>query len=155
MPRWPFAYPSGMAFFEITRSVPISAQECWLRVTDWPRHSALVPLTRVSVVGGGTTELGSVVVARTGFGPLGFDDPMEVVAWQPPTGRAPGRVRLEKRGSAVLGWAEVEVRADGTRSVLRWREEIRLRGVPAPLDAVLAGVGRRVFGRVVDGLLRG
>jgi hypothetical protein len=144
-----------MAFFEITRSVPISAQECWLRVTDWPRHSALVPLTRVTAVGGGTTGLGSVVVARTSVGPLGFDDPMEVVVWQPPAAQAPGRVRLEKRGSVVLGWAEVEVRADGAGSLLRWREEIRLRGVPGPLDAVLAGGGRRVFGRVVDGLLRG
>ena len=144
-----------MAFFEITRSVPVGAQECWLRVTDWPRHSALVPLTTVAAVGGGTTELGSVVAARTGLGPLGFDDPMEVVLWQPPTPQAPGRVRLEKRGSVVLGWAEIEVRADGAGSLLRWREEIRLRGVPAPLNAVLASGGRRVFGRVVDGLLRG
>ncbi|QMU68451.1 SRPBCC family protein [Streptacidiphilus sp. P02-A3a] len=144
-----------MAFFEITRSVPVGPQECWLRVTDWPRHSAFVPLTRVAAVGGGTTGIGSVVLARTAVGPLGFDDPMEVVAWQPPTARAPGRVRLEKRGSLVLGWAEVEVRADGAGSLVRWREEIRLRGLPSPLDAALATGGRRVFTRVVDGLLRG
>ena len=144
-----------MAFFEITRSVPVGVRECWLRVTDWPRHSALVPLTKVAAVCGGATALGSVVTARTAVGPLGFDDPMEVVVWQPPTAQAPGRLRLEKRGSVVLGWAEIEVRADGAGSLLRWREEIRLRGVPAPLNAVLAGGGRRIFGRVVDGLLRG
>ncbi|QMU77814.1 SRPBCC family protein [Streptacidiphilus sp. PB12-B1b] len=144
-----------MAFFEITRSVPAGVQECWRRVTDWPRHSAMVPLTRVAQVGAGPTGLGSTVLARTAVGPLGFDDPMEVVLWQPPTAHAPGRVRLEKRGSVVLGWAEVEVRAEGPGSVVRWREEIRVRGVPAPLDAVVAGTGRRVFGRVVDGLLRG
>jgi hypothetical protein len=94
------------------------------------------------------------VLARTAVGPLGFDDPMEVTVWQPPSADAPGRVRLEKRGTAVLGWAEIEVRADGSGSRLLWREEIRLRCLPAALDPLVAAVGGGVFGRVVDGLLR-
>lgn len=144
-----------MALFEVRRAAAVTAEECWRRVTDWDRHSGLVPLTRVGLTGAGRTGPGSVVLARTGVGPLGFDDPMEVVRWQPPAAGAPGRLRLEKRGAVVHGWAELEVSPAGTGSLLVWREEIRLRGVPAVLDGVLAGAGQRVFRRVVDGLLAG
>lgn len=54
----------------------------------------------------------------------------------------------------MLGRAEIEVRPDGPGSRVRWREEIRVRGLPQFCDPVLAAAGRRMFGRTVDGLLR-
>ncbi|MBO1331456.1 SRPBCC family protein [Streptomyces sp. VRA16 Mangrove soil] len=140
------------ARIRILRDTALSPAEAWRRLTTWERHGDVVPLTRVTVTTPPPTAAGTVFVARTGVGRrLGFDDPMEVVAWQPPR-----RCRLEKRGRLVTGWAEFEVRALGCRggAQVEWREEVRVRGVPAAADPVLAAAGRWMFGRAVDGLLR-
>ncbi|MBT3152179.1 SRPBCC family protein [Streptomyces sp. CHD11] len=144
-----------MATFQLQRTAPLPLDEAWRRLTTWPRHGDVVPLTRVTVTTPPPTGEGTVFVARTGLGPLSFDDPMEVTVWQPPAGDTPGFCRLEKRGRVVTGWAEIEVRpgpGGGARVV--WREEIRVRFLPASGEAVLARAGRRMFGRAVNRLLR-
>ncbi len=94
--------------------------EVFARLTDWERHGEAVPLTRIR-----RTESG--FVARTGVGPLGFDDVMDVVAWDPPRS-----CRIEKRGRVVKGTV----------------------GVPRFAARLEEAAGRRLFGRVVDHLLR-
>ncbi|MEV3855567.1 SRPBCC family protein [Streptomyces sp. NPDC050095] len=139
-----------MAHVRIVRETPLSAVEAWRRLTDWERHGDVVPLTRVTVATPPPTAAGTVFVARTGVGRCAFDDPMEVVAWQPPR-----RCRMVKRGRFVTGWAEFEVRPLGPGGArVEWREELRVRGVPAVADPLLAAAGRRMFGRAVAGLLR-
>ncbi|NGO06307.1 SRPBCC family protein [Streptomyces sp. HC44] len=143
-----------MALFQIQRRTLLPAPEAWQRVTDWRRHGAYVPLTRITVTPAEPVRPGTVVLARTGIGPLAFNDPMEIVRWEPPTDDTPGFCRLEKRGSVVLGWAEIEVRTRGGGSQTTWREEARLRGLPRLFDAPTAWGGRLVFGRAVSELLR-
>ncbi|WBB61071.1 SRPBCC family protein [Streptomyces sp. WMMC500] len=151
-----------MALFEVARGVDAPAVQVWGRLTDWPAHGRRVPLTRITGVSVPATGVGARFTARTGVGRVGFDDPMEVVAWSPPgAGRAEGRCRLVKRGRVVRGWAEIEVYGPeagaGAAGPVRvvWREEIGVRGVPRALDPLVAWTARRVFGRVLDGLLRG
>ncbi len=112
-------------------------------------------MTRVTVEPPGETRAGTRVSARTGVGPLGFDDPMEVVRWSPPAEGRPGFCRLEKRGSVVTGWAEIVVGGSGGRCRVLWREEVRVAGLPRVLDAPVALGGRLVFGRLVRALLAG
>ncbi|WP_030711568.1 SRPBCC family protein [Streptomyces sp. NRRL F-2580] len=129
--------------------------ETWRRLTDWERHGAQVPLTRTIISTAPPTHVGTIFTARTGVGRITFDDPMEVVVWQPPAGGSPGLVRLEKRGRSVTGWAEIEIRplaAGGTE--VHWREELRVRGLPRALDPVVAAAGRLLFGRALARLLR-
>ncbi|MET9552105.1 SRPBCC family protein [Streptomyces sp. NPDC006645] len=144
-----------MTVFRVARGTALPAEEAWLRITDWPAHGGGVPLTRVLVTTPGPTGTGTVFVARTGVGRARFDDPMEVVRWEPPAAGRPGRCRLEKRGRVITGWAEIEVTESGGRTLVRWTEELRVRFLPRFLDGVTARTGRVVFGRVVDGLLRG
>ncbi|WP_377272651.1 SRPBCC family protein [Peterkaempfera sp. SMS 1(5)a] len=141
--------------FRVQRRSPLSAQEAWLRVTDWERHARQVPLTRITVTPPPPSRVGTVVVARTGLGRAGFDDPMEIVAWEPPDGGRPGRCRLEKRGGTVLGWAEIEVVPDADGCVVRWCEDLRVRRLPAVLDGPTRWSGRLVFGRALTRLLAG
>ncbi|MFZ4150768.1 SRPBCC family protein [Streptomyces pseudogriseolus] len=144
-----------MATFQLERTAPLAPDEAWRRVTTWPRHGDVTPLTRITVTTPPPTGEGTVFVARTGAGPLGFDDPMEVMEWRPPTGDSPGFCRLEKRGRTVLGWAEIEVRPGlGGHSRVVWREDVRVRFLPAACDGLLAWAGRVMFGRAVDRLLR-
>ncbi|MBZ6474936.1 SRPBCC family protein [Streptomyces griseocarneus] len=143
-----------MALFELHRDAALPVGEVWLRLTDWERHAAALPLTRIVVTTPFPTHVGTRFVARTGIGPLAFDDPMDVVLWRPPAGGGPGRCRLEKRGRVVTGWAELEVSGrPGGGSRVVWREDLGVRGVPRPLDGWTARAGRFVFGRLVRRLL--
>jgi hypothetical protein len=141
--------------FTVERTVPLPLEEAWRRLTRWPRHGDVVPLTRVTVVTPGPTREGTRFVARSGVGPLAFDDPMEVTVWRPPADGEPGRCRLEKRGRVILGWAEIEVRpGPGGRSRVVWREELRVRFLPTALDPLLRRAARTVFGHAANRLLR-
>ncbi|KOG32469.1 SRPBCC family protein [Streptomyces resistomycificus] len=144
-----------MATFFLERTVPLPREEAWRRITDWPRHGDAVPLTRIIVSTPQPTHQGTVVVARSGVGPLTFDDPMEVTLWRPPTQDLPGLCRLDKRGRLVTGWAELEVHpGPGGRTRVLWREELRVRLLPRLFDPLLAASARYVFGRAVNALLR-
>ncbi|MFJ9823490.1 SRPBCC family protein [Streptomyces sp. NPDC101160] len=164
-----------MSRFRIERAVSLPPDEVWQRLTNWPAHGRQVPLTRTTVLTAGPNGVGTRFTARTGVGRLGFDDPMEVVRFEPPAAGRAGVCRLEKYGRTVRGWAAFEVTAaggatgaggaagaggatgaggaSGAGSRVVWTEELRLRGVPAALDPVLAAAGRVVFGRALDGLL--
>lgn len=144
-----------MPLFVVERVTPLGPAEAWRRLTTWEAHTATVPLTRITVLTPPPSGVGTSFTARTGAGPAAFSDPMRVTVWEPPAGeRGPGRCRLEKTGRVVLGWAEIDVRPEGAGSRVTWREDARVRGVPRALDRLTAAVGGRVFGRVVDTLLR-
>lgn len=131
-----------MAGFEVVREVPLAPHDAFARLTDWERHGEVVPLTRISPTGTG-------FVARTAVGPLGFDDVMDVVTWEPPT-----FCRIEKRGRVVTGWAELSVEPTGAGARVVWREEAHWLGVPRFAAGLEEAAGRALFGRVVDHLLR-
>ncbi|MFH9980484.1 SRPBCC family protein [Streptomyces sp. NPDC017179] len=144
-----------MVNFSLERTAPLPLDEAWRRITRWSRHADTVPLTRIHVVTPAPTREGTVFVARSGVGPLGFDDPMEVTVWRPPADGEPGLCRVEKRGRVVLGWAELEVRpGPGGRARVVWREELRVRFLPGLFDEPLRGAARAVFGRALNRLLR-
>ncbi|MFF8640902.1 SRPBCC family protein [Streptomyces sp. NPDC015345] len=143
-----------MALFRFTRETALPPAEAWRRLTTWERHGEAVPLTRVTVRTPPPTRVGTVFVARTALGPIGFDDTMEVVDWRPPEGATPGRCRLEKRGEAVMGWAEIEVGPGPVGSRIVWHEELRLRPLPSLFDGALSAVARPVFARVVTRLTK-
>jgi hypothetical protein len=132
----------------VTRETALPPEQAWARLVDWPRHAAHVPFTSVEVRAAPPGGIGTVFVARTALGRFGFDDPMEVVAFEPPR-----FCRIEKRGAAIRGWAEVTVEAHGSGSRVTWREE----AVPVRLPRLLRGAsdaaGRLLFARVVRGLL--
>lgn len=144
-----------MVNFLLQRTVPLPIDEAWRRLTEWPRHAGAVPLTRVTVLTDPPTHQGTVFVARSGLGPLSFDDPMEVTVWEPPREGGSGRCRLVKQGRVVLGWAELEVRpGPGGRTRVLWHEELRVRGLPSALDPLVRRTSRAVFGRTLNTLLR-
>ena len=128
--------------FEIAREVPFSQQEAFSRLTDWQRHGDVLSLTTVRL-----TESG--FVARTGFGRFGFDDPMDVVEWDPPR-----FCRLEKRGRVIRGWAEIAVWPTSSGSKVVWREVAHVTGVPRMFARLEKATGTALFRRLLNGLTR-
>ena len=123
----------------------------WARVSDLAGHAAGVPLTSTTS-DPGAPGLGWRFTPRTALGPLGFDDPMVVTVWDPPR-----RLRVEKRGRVLAGWADISLAAlpaGGTR--VTWQEEV----VPAHTGTarrtrrLFDTAGKVVFGRALRRMLR-
>ena len=131
-----------MGAFEVVREVSLPPEEAFARLTAWERHGEAVPLTTIR-----RTDTG--FVARTAVGPVGFDDPMGVVHWDPPRS-----CRIEKRGRVVTGWADLSVEPTAAGSRVVWREEAHTTGVPRFAARLEEAAGRALFGRVLDHLLR-
>jgi hypothetical protein len=118
-----------MARFTVVQEVRAPATATWAALVDWPRHGRWAPLTVVRTVTQRPDGVGAGFVARTGAGPLAFDDPMTVVSWQPPQGDAPGdppgRCEVAKSGRVVHGraWFSVTPLA-GDRSRVDWSEDV-------------------------------
>jgi hypothetical protein len=150
-----------MARFQVSLDVQATASRVWAQLVDWPRHGDWTPLTTVRVTTPRPGGVGAGFVARTGIGPLAFDDPMTVALWQPPAGDdpgdAPGRCEADKHGRVVHGraWFDVIPLAGG-RSRVVWQEDItvspqRLTRYAAPLLSLIGRVG---FGRSLRAMAR-
>lgn len=142
-----------MTTVDVVRRTPLTAEEALRRLTHYERHADFIPFTTVSVTGP-RDAVGTMVVAKTALGPVGFEDPMELVVWHWPEGTRPGLCRLEKRGKVVRGWAQITVTPLAEGSMVHWHERADL-----PFEGRLLGrLGRPpttlLFGRLVDGLLR-
>ncbi|SDQ71390.1 SRPBCC family protein [Quadrisphaera sp. DSM 44207] len=145
-----------MARFTATREVAAPVELVWARLTDWASHGRWVPLTSMTVTRD-TGGVGTVFVGRSGIGPLGFDDPMEVVRWDPPTSSRAGTAGVEHRGRVVLGVAEVQVvPLPGGRCRVRWTEDVSVlsRRLSRAVTGPLALGGRLVFGAVLARMAR-
>jgi carbon monoxide dehydrogenase subunit G len=104
--------------------VPVPPGRAWQAVVDWPTQGRWMLATRVR----GGHGLGAQVIARTGLGPVGFTDTMEITHWEPPR-----RCVVRHTGRVVRGAGVFEVVPDGAGSEFRWTEQ---------LDLPLAAVGR-------------
>lgn len=144
-----------MRTFTAVVDTTLPPAEAFAALTDWPTHGRHVPLTQVRVLhdAGG---VGTTFRARTGLGPLGFDDDMRVDEWAPPGADGRGHAALVKTGRPLRGTARIEVEPRGTGSRVRWTEgvEIGPRRLAPVVDAVSVPAGRLLFGRVARRLLR-
>lgn len=140
-----------MARVRSARHIPAPPEAVWKLVTDWPAHGRWIPLTVVTIDADSPTSdgIGTRFTGRTAVGPLGFDDPMTVTGWQPPTDSTPGRCRIVKRGRWLAGWAEIEVTPAGEGTELVWIEDVAPRWTPKFLDPVVSLVGRKLFDRTI------
>jgi len=152
-----------MARITAVTDVAAPAGRTWQLVTDWPSHGRWVPLTTVSVLepGAGGRGVGTRFVGRTGVGPIGFDDPMTVTAFVPPSGDlegdAAGRCDVDKVGRVVRGIAWFEVQpVDAGRCRLTWGEDVEIapRALTRALRPLVELAGRQGLRSVLRAFAR-
>ncbi len=104
-----------MAQFRVEVPIAAPVELVWQRLTDWPAHAQLAPLTTIRVIGPGD-QPGSVFVARTGVGPLAFDDAMEIEEFVAPRSRAQAAEGSEQsHGTGISGSPTLcQTRTSGT-----------------------------------------
>jgi hypothetical protein len=109
--------------------VPAGADQVWALAMDWDRQRDWMLGTQAS----GGTGAGAQVEARTGFGPLGFTDTMEITEWDPPR-----LCLVAHTGALVRGTGRFEVAQAGPVSQFSWTETLQLPGIlPKPLVRTL------------------
>ncbi|WP_229067549.1 SRPBCC family protein [Actinoplanes sp. DH11] len=150
-----------MARFTVTQDVRAPASVAWAVLVDWPRHGDWVPLTTVRTLSPRPDGVGARFVARTGAGPLGFDDPMTVVGWEVPEGdepgARPGRCEVVKSGRVVHGRALFTVAPlAGGGARVTWHEDVTLspRRITRHAEPVVAAAGRLAFAATMRAFAR-
>jgi hypothetical protein len=141
-----------MARFTAVVDVAAPVVRVWDALVDWPAHARWVPLTRIRVLTPSPAGVGARFVAKTGIGPLAFDDVMEITEWQPPGEDDAGLCRVVKQGRVVLGSAWLEVSAlDGARTRVAWTEDIEIAPVrlTRPFAGLIRWAGRPAFTRAL------
>jgi len=144
-----------MAHFEVQIDTRRSPGDAWDRVLDLRLHDLLIPFTRITSGKVPAAELGSgsAFVARTGLGPLGFDDPMVVEELVRPSGGSAGLARIRKHGKVIRGSIELRITPQPGGSRVRWSQEITVWGVPRALGWMTARVSRAAYGMALRRLL--
>ncbi|MDO5727197.1 MAG: hypothetical protein Q4Q03_04675 [Bowdeniella nasicola] len=136
------------AEFTITTDCVAPASETWQRLWDLTRHSAAIPLTHV--FSHRDQELGPGVrfIARTGIGPLHFDDRMVVRQWEEPS-----RAVIAKVGSYLRALITIEL--DDNNGVTRvcWKQRYRIVYMPACISHMINPVIRHAYRRALDKIL--
>lgn len=136
--------------FQVDLLVPGPPERVWARLWDLDRHTAAIPLTTVTPEPATATGTGlrhpsglredARFTARTGLGPVGFDDDMVVRAWDPPR-----HAVVEKVGRLLGGRIEVDLAPAGPNTRLRWAQTFAATGVPDALAGLAAGGVRAAY----------
>lgn len=145
-----------MGRFHVALHSRHGVQECFARLFDLAAHDRLIPLTSVrSEPPSVPLAEGARFIARTGLGPLGFDDPMEVVVWRPPGPRHPGRATIVKHGRVITGRIDaiVTAREGSAGSTVYWTQQIGCPWLPTFLDRPVTFVARLAYARMLRRLV--
>lgn len=142
-----YAYRVGMknsgarVVFELEVEVPISAQEAWDRLNDWPSHGKWVPLTRVEVDRNDPARF----VAWSGIRPLVLEDRMHQLTAE--FNGTQGESTVAKLGPILVGEARFAVRpgTSANTAVVSWREDVAVKCLPTFLVPITALLSKKMF----------
>jgi carbon monoxide dehydrogenase subunit G len=138
-----------VATVTVSRHIDRPPAAVWALLSDLERHTDWMGDAEwVVFLGPPRRGVGTVMVARTRYGPIRMDDLMEVVGW------VEGHSITVRHDGLVTGTGELRVDPEGAGSRATWTEDLtfpwRLGG---PVTAWLAvPVLRRVFRRSLDRL---
>lgn len=130
-----------MAPTNVSRQTTLNQEAAFALVTTWELHR--VPFTSV-------VDTTDGFIARTQLGPLGFDDPMMITAWD-----RPRSVKIVKTGRVIRGWAVIEVESTGEGSTVTWTEDLSLVFVPRFAQRLVDGATKLMLRRILDQIFDG
>ena len=127
--------------FELEVEVPLSPQEAWNRLNDWPSHSKWVPLTRIDVDRNDPKKF----VAWSGIRPLVLEDRMHQLTAE--FNGTHGESTVAKLGPILVGEARFAVRpgTNANSTVVSWREDVAVKWLPQFLVPITALMSKKMF----------
>jgi uncharacterized protein YndB with AHSA1/START domain len=112
---------AGPAQVRLEVDVAAPVERTWAAVTAWERQHEWMLGTSVRGTVKDGRAVGGELRAKTGVGPLGFVDTMEITGWNPPHG-----AYVRHLGRVVRGTAAFEVRERPGGSTFVWTEDLVL-----------------------------
>jgi len=127
--------------FEVDVEIPLTSQEAWNRLTDWPSHGKWIPLTRIDVDRSDPKKF----VAYSGIRPLVLEDRMHQLTEQ--FDGTSGDSTVAKLGPILVGEARFAVKPgpSPTSCVVSWREDVAVKWLPRFLTAPVAFAAKQAF----------
>lgn len=127
------------------------AASLWRAASDFSRHSAYFPLTRVSVTRGEGSAVGDHILGLTRVGPVRLADPMTITTYD-----APQHFAIRKTGAVLTGTVDVRVEAQDSGSAVVWTADVTpanrwLARLGSPVNAL---VSRAVYQHAVNRMAR-
>ena len=135
------------AEFSVVADIAADPELVWDTVTDWEQQGDWMPATSVRRLPGPVGAVGECFVARTGLGPLAFDDPITVTDWD-----RPRRCEVLHTGRVVRGVGAFYVEPTDEGSRFTWWERIKVPG--GPVAPLLWRLGHPLTGAGFDWALR-
>ena len=130
-----------MTVLSASVDLDLPPEQAWALLTDWQRQGEWIPLTDVTVTGGPPAGLGTKLSGRTGIGPLGFTDRMEIDVWD-----WPRRFEVAHLGALVTGRGVFIIdERPGGGSRVTWQERLESTGVRRVIDPLGALPGRAML----------
>ena len=126
--------------FDVSVHLSQPARTVWAALADWARHGDWIPATEIRILNG-HGDVGTQFIARTGLGPLAFDDRMMVTDIDAEAMRA----GVVKTGPWLTGTAGYAVVDQAPGCVVQWSEDVVLPGVPGFLAPIITGASRVAF----------
>lgn len=151
------------AVFVVELESALAAGAALRRVLDLREHDRIIPFTRVRpAVSADELTAGTEFVARTGLGPVGFDDVMRVeeIGFGDGGGDAErdgdgvARAIISKHAPAIRGTIRLTITPAVGGSHVRWEQEVLLPWLPRFVQGLAARVVRAGYRRVLGQLLR-
>jgi len=135
------AKSNARVVFDVDIEVPLSSQEAWDRLNDWPSHGKWIPLTRIDVDRADPKKF----VAYSGIRPLVLEDRMHQLTEQ--FDGTTGDSTVAKLGPILVGEARFAVKPgpSPTSGVVSWREDVAVKWLPRFLTAPVAFAAKQAF----------
>ena len=135
------ARTNARVVFEVDVEIPLTSQEAWNRLTDWPSHGKWIPLTRIDVDRADPKKF----VAYSGIRPLVLEDRMHQLTEQ--FDGTSGDSTVAKLGPILVGEARFAVKPgpSPTSCVVSWREDVAVKWLPRFLTAPVAFAAKQAF----------
>lgn len=131
--------------FSVTHEFDAPAWIVWAELTDWERHSAWIPATRVEVDDPDSHVVGATFTGYTGCGPLTLVDRMRIAEISWTDVNATGECVVEKLGPVLHGTAGFSVTRSQAGSRVDWFEQVTVPYLPAFLAPLAGKVGALGF----------
>jgi hypothetical protein len=132
--------------FQLSKTIPMSPDRAWSRLSDWSTHGEWIPMTRMEIDPADPNRF----TAWSGLGKLALEDRMQVVATS--TDSDTKTCRVAKLGPVLVGEAEFAVSPAPSpdHCVIQWREDVNVPFLPSFLAPVAAWLGKSLFGASIN-----
>jgi uncharacterized protein YndB with AHSA1/START domain len=132
--------------FTVVHDFSEPVQRVWDEMTDWKKHEAWIPATRIKYDAEDASTVGSTFTGYTGYGPLTLVDRMRVsqIDWDEIA--RTGTCEVEKLGPVLQGTAGFTVaptRTGGAR--VEWFERVTVPYLPSFLSGLVSSLSAAGF----------